>query len=185
MMKDRKLGIDLDGVIAEIGTPLGKKLGVPKDHINEYELSSYGVASEDLPNILDYDFYMSLEPEKNCVEVMGWLKKRDNYLHIITARNKYIDSEHTLEWLKAHKIPFHRFTQVTGSNDKIPIVKSEGLDYLIDDRFETCQEFAKRRLRTILFEQPWNYYHMRTTTREYQYIIRAVNWEYIKEFIRR
>lgn len=175
-----RIGIDICGVIADIGPSLEKILSkrqgrqVKKEEIITYNLKHMGVESHEYKDIFNKDFYTNLKPIKDAIDIINCLYDK-NYISLITSRNQYSEvMKDTFDWLIDNGILFDNLIQ---SDNKVEPMKSEELDFLIDDHFGTCYNLAKNKINSYLFEQPWNKYSTFSDDLEFKHIKRAKNWK--------
>lgn len=188
-MKSRKqkgIGIDLDGVIADTGKGLTTILSNINDrHIDVSEIINYDLELLGLPKyshkkFFNKEFYMNLKLIKDSREVINCLYE-DNFVVLATARDHYPEvMDDTFDWLIDHGFLFDGLVQ---SRNKVGPMKHYELDYLIEDNFDTCCELAKEGMDSILFEQPWNKYVSFGRDIEYKHIKRLKNWKAIAHFV--
>lgn len=178
----KRIGIDIDGVITDIGSGLEKLLSqrlnrvVKKDEITNYDLKHMGVDSSELNKIFNHEFYKNLPVIENTREILYCLYD-NNYISLITARDQYPEvMKDTFDWLIDNGILFDNLTQ---SANKIEVIKKENLDFLIDDYYVTCKNLANNGVDSLLFGQPWNRGVEKTSTSEYKHIKRVKNWKHI------
>ena len=173
----KRIGIDLDGVVSDIGPDLAKVLSkINKKIISPYEIISYkldyfGLPSYEIKKVLNKDFYMNLKPIKGASQTICCLYD-ENYIEFITSRPKDLMPD-TLYWLISNGFLFDNL--VNAKNKVIPM-KEHNLDFLIDDCFEKCNQLAKAGLDSFLFEQPWNKYYKRDEL-GLKHIKRVKNWK--------
>ncbi len=69
---------------------------------------------------------------------------------IITARRPSSRPQ-TLEWLRAHKLPFDELHLTDEKSDVV-----QGLAFAVDDHPEHVQDYVKQGIQVFLMDQPWN-----------------------------
>ncbi|MBI4152127.1 hypothetical protein HY495_00315 [Candidatus Woesearchaeota archaeon] len=167
-----RLGIDLDGVLAEfIDSFLDFEnqrygLTLTKNDVHNYDLTTIlGVNPQQL--IQEFSYFYSTSGFYHLLPVTGAQSAteelaKDHQLYVITSRPPEIHHA-TEEWLGEH-FPA-RFTSVHFSLDYLPQAKSErkedicrdlGIDVMIDDSIKYLKHCAPYVKKTFLFDQPWN-----------------------------
>lgn len=72
----------------------------------------------------------------------------------ITSRP--IESDVTERWLKYHGFPKRPVITVPSNTSKVEVFKKSGANILIDDKYETFDEFSRNNLCCFLFDAPHN-----------------------------
>jgi len=157
-----KIGIDIDGVIADfVGAFLPKlnticrcgfediihydfKENIPVDE-TEYEQ----LWQEEVSNGRIYDRLVPVEGAKVALE---HLSEKHNILLISTR--KRVLKEMTLKWLRDNEIPFHELHLVENRKEKIAMMSD--CDIVIEDDLEVARMVQQRGVRILLFDYPWN-----------------------------
>lgn len=180
-MEGRKVGIDVDDVIADCAAPylrafaewFGLDLGeaplgwhlldgfneIPKEDKEEFRIRLYGGP-----------FFSQLEPYPDCAEAIRLLAGAGHDLHFITARSERRRGV-TEEWLARHGLlPFARGVHLRPTGDFVPrsydasqsaefkVAKALelGLDAFCEDDPLISRRLAEAGLRVLLFDRPWN-----------------------------
>ena len=182
----RGLGIDIDGVISNIGKELSKILSgingekIKHSDIITYDLKLWGLPQYTHKKFFNKKFYHNLEPIKDSREVVNCLYE-DNQVVLITARDQYPKvMEDTYEWLVDNGFLFDDLIQ---SRNKTGPMKHYGLVFLIDDYHGNCFDLAKEGHDSMLFEQPWNKYLSFSTELEHKHIKRVKNWKDVSKYL--
>ena len=180
------IGIDIDGVITDIGRGLSKILSeinntkINVEDIITYSLELWGMPKYSHKKFFNKDFYHNLEPIENSREVVNCLYE-DNYVALITARDQYPKvMEDTFEWLTDNGFLFDKLIQ---SRNKVGPMKHYKLDFLIDDYHGNCFDLAKEGMNSILFEQPWNKYISFGSDIEYKHIKKVKDWKDVTKYL--
>jgi len=162
------IGFDIDGVVADTTEAfiriLGEKYGIKgiKDtDITEFDVSKCldiapGIIEEAFNLLLDCPIEADLKAMPDAVAVLTEMG-RQAPLTFITARP---NREPIAAWLKDILGP-HTFKRVNliamGDHDgKSDYIRRLGLQYFIDDRYQTCMTLNQRGLTPFVFSQPWN-----------------------------
>lgn len=177
-----KLGIDVDGVLADFNSRFiervirvtGRDLFPPRP----FEIPTwnypevYGYTSAEIAAVwegikTDGVFWTSLPPYPNTVPAMAFLERRITYgddVYFITARPGVGAKRQTERWLNA-RWPhiLNPVSTVLITPHKGLAAQTLGLDIYIDDRWENCLETATMHwkgqpptCRTFLMNRPWN-----------------------------
>lgn len=149
-MKKYKIGLDIDGVLADFN--MAWHILYPDvdprptmwcfdDRIDER------FDKMEKENTLD-DFYLNIgrliEPEDILIEI-------DCY---ITSRP--VSSEVSQMWLKKNGFPEKPVFSVGLENSKVGVAKKCKLDFFVDDKFENFVELNENGITTYLFDASWN-----------------------------
>lgn len=183
-----KAGIDLDGVIADLMTPLLKEVnkrfyhneGALKNPLKYEDITSYHFADcvpvdiEDLRVIWENPEFIWNQP------LLPWAKWGVNRLrdfgyeiYIITARKSHFKSI-TLSWLIKNDIYYDDI--VTGKwEEKQSYIERNNLDIFIDDRTSYVLDATEFCKRVYLMDTPYNRYTI-TPDESKSNIIRVNNW---------
>jgi hypothetical protein len=125
-----KVGLDVDGVLANFYLTTCNKYGAPYEKVTKWEVP---VIETNLSEIIeDKDFWDDLivlnHPEKLTFDF-------DYYITAIP--NNMLDSR--IEWLEKHGFPKK---PVIVAEDKLTVCRELGVKVLIDDKPSTLQEFS-------------------------------------------
>jgi uncharacterized protein len=167
MIDPRKIGFDIDGVVAntmqlflDILLNVYGINHVTLDHIDQYDLKACldidpQIISAINQSINDGSHTGRLEPMDGAA---GVLKRLSAYgpIRMVTARpcsvpiEPWVAQEFSLNGYPA------RITATGGFDNKADVLKSENIAYFVEDRLETCFLLQDRDITPILFAQPWN-----------------------------
>jgi uncharacterized HAD superfamily protein len=190
-----KIGIDIDGVIAELIDALHLW------HDKEYNFSrlvhertDFSLAyqlncsqEESLKRLFEFfktEDFKKVLPVKDSIEAINNLAK-NHELHVITARSKRVEEE-TLRWLNEHfSLDNFEKIHISGHDDGHNLKKSKGenclelgIELMIEDCLAYAKEIASKGVKVLLFDRPWN-----PTETLPDNIIRVKSWEEIVEYI--
>ncbi|WP_070327017.1 hypothetical protein [Exiguobacterium aurantiacum] len=159
------IGIDLDGTVTDPQSCfhyMNDMLGYAIDYhqATEYELHTY-------TNMTQHDFwtfmiehgheeaiYRRSLPHSEVNEVL-WHIRKTHQLHYVTARSEAVRSV-TEDWIKQHELPLDSLI-MTGSHDKVGVVKDLALDLFMEDRYENAISIHEQTLiPVLLFDAPYN-----------------------------
>ena len=192
-----RIGIDIDDTIVVTvnsmikyadkydTTVLGREghnnnLGLIKNRYYLKEL--YGWTVEEKFGFFNMYYKNVLEecvPMQNASEVIKKLKELGHEIYFITARLRDISGcnteEITKETLKKADIPYDKL--IINAQDKIAVSKENNIDFFIEDSYDTCQEFSKINIPSILMTTKMN------SNIQEENIKRVSNWNEIYEEI--
>jgi len=180
-----KLGVDLDGVIADTDAVFRKYIkeitGVSstRDMITSYFYEEcLHISKEDVEKV-----YKVMQSDSGWKElpVLAGAKETLNDLaksyeiFIITARPVESKAQ-TEDFLKKHGIPVKEIYFINGTQRKLDIIK--GLPFevsaFIEDRLDFAAEIARSGINTYLMDYPWN-----RTAEKIPNLYRVLNWKQI------
>lgn len=163
MNKKFRLGLDIDGTVT-CPTALVPYLQRSFDSNFKYE----DITEYDLSNVLklpeaeiyqwfkenEHEMYAKSPVHKDADIVLNqWA----NHYHLIfiSARHDYL-KEVTLEWFKAHHVPFHHI-ELTGSHEKIETARKLKVDAFFEDKLDNAIEIHNAiNIPVFLFDTPYN-----------------------------
>ncbi len=164
-MPEGKLGIDVDGVLADtvpsVLERMEEKYG-PHDDTKE-DVTEWGhsvnVDGKDIllgPEIVEGHeverHLKSIEPKRGAKDGLRTLRERGYEVIIVTNRPSNDDTvEWTKGWLDENGLPYDEFHS-TADTTKTAV----GVDVLIDDHDRNVVEFLEDGRPAVLFDQPWN-----------------------------
>jgi hypothetical protein len=139
--------LDIDEVIADFVGALRKKFPDQITHTpvywHDYVLGQW---FEEIK--IDRDFWMSIEPKINPLELPF-----EPHCYI-TSRT--IDTETTVQWLRKIGFPEAPVFTVGHGVSKVEAAKVSGIDIFVDDRYENFVELNAAGICTYLFDAPHN-----------------------------
>lgn len=183
-----KLGIDIDGVLADHVTHLLNhlnrdrcgKLDIEREDISQWNINICGKDFRSLfeEYLKNDDFILKMPVIEGSIEAVKALSSH-YMIFIITNRPTY-SAKVTYKWLKKNRIEFHSL--LVGRNINRAYV---GIDILIDDNPYAVMEFASRKKLSILYSQPWNKILPKTMDNNMKNIVRCETWREIINVLRR
>lgn len=159
------IGIDIDGTVTDPQSCfhyMNDTLGYAIDYhqATEYELHTYtDMTQHDFWDFMiqhghEEAIYRSSQPHTE-VNVALWKMRQSHHLHYVTARSEIVRSV-TEEWIKQHELPLDSLI-MTGSHDKIGVVKELALDLFMEDRYENAISIHEETsIPVLLFDAPYN-----------------------------
>lgn len=176
------IGIDLDNTVLDATSAhlhyYNKASGRALTHadVNDfylYRMYGWNEAERDaVYNQYGHDIHWNSAPLPQAVEILQQLFNR-HHLSIITARPLRFHDV-TVEWLKHHKIDYHRITLV---ENKLQECIDSQVDVLIDDGPHYAEQFALANKPVILYDQPYN------LSVANDFVFRASNWAEVQKHI--
>jgi len=164
-MPEGKLGIDVDGVLANtvpsVLERMEKKYG-PHDDTKE-DVTEWGhrvsIDGEDIPlgpEIVEGHrierHLKSIEPKRGAKDGLRTLRGMGYEIIIVTNRPSSEDTvEWTKSWLDENGLPYDEFRSTADTSKTVV-----GVDVLIDDHDRNVVEFLEDGRPAVLFDQPWN-----------------------------
>ena len=176
-----KIGIDIDGVIADfVGSFLPKLNKICDCKFHE-------IVSHDFKNNVSVDetaykrlwkeevgkckIYEALLPIKGAKEGLAYIA--DNHeIKIISSRGEN-SRQITENWLNKNNIPFSSLELVQNKRQKVLLMMN--CDLIIEDELEIARMLDSLGKQVILFEYPW--------TKECEKTKRVKNWDEVMKLI--
>jgi hypothetical protein len=161
------VAFDIDGVVANtmglfIDIVREKyNISIQYEQITQYDLTQcldieFKVVWDTLQQIMEGTHKQPLEPINQAPEILQKLAQKAEKLLFVTARP---DFKALMPWfLDTLKLPEERFKIVATGNfkRKVDVLREHNIQYLVDDRMETCRLLDEQGLKPIVFRQPWN-----------------------------
>lgn len=169
----KKIGLDLDSVLAEIVGPLNKfhnkhyKTNYSFENYSDYRLYKIWkcLPEESMKRV--YDFYNS--PDFDYIEMVAGAKEAVDYLSgkyelvVITSRPNFTEKR-TDQWVKRNfpgKISMIYHTNQFSSPKEKKKLKSEicidlNIKTLVDDNLDFALDCALKDIKVFLMDNPWN-----------------------------
>jgi len=149
-MKKQKIGLDIDGVLADFMWSWHKLHPEIPSEPDSYDfdknikqrLTDMGIAGT-----LD-DFYLSItpliEPEDIPFEVTCYVTSRP------------VSSDVSAKWLQKCGFPDRPVFTVPMGTSKVDVMKAAGVEIFIDDYYENFIDLNNKGILTYLYSAPWN-----------------------------
>lgn len=159
-----KIGIDLDGTVTDPRSCFDylNTLGYSIDfsQATEYELHTYTSMSQD-----EFWSFMVREGHEEAiyrhsrlhgdVHPILWDLTHTHDIHYVTARSEASRTVTEL-WLQEQQLPLSPLI-MTGSHDKVNVVKALQLELFLEDRYENALSIHEETdVPVILFDAPYN-----------------------------
>ena len=161
-----KLGIDIDGVLAEFNTAFKKFFPrIPDDFVPDVWdwPKKYGATDEEIEEAWDIlrdssDFWRRLSPYPEMAEqskVINDLSADGHEIYFITAREGWCAKFETETWLRRHGIAFPTVILSSSGYRKGDICSALDLHAMLDDSLDNVRVISNV-CRTYLLDRPWN-----------------------------
>ena len=158
-----RLGIDIDGVLADVLTTWVKELNQyfnqskRREDIFAYKFEEvYDVPWEEMDKFFRTNQQLllcNLAPIEKAQETLVTLSKQHE-IYLITARPEEYKIL-TQGWLDCHKIPYNKII-FTDFQDKADYCKTNNIDLFIEDSLENAVSISKCGIPVLLFDAPYN-----------------------------
>ncbi|MCC5893152.1 MAG: hypothetical protein JJU47_11095 [Exiguobacterium sp.] len=126
----------------------------------EYELHTYtNMTQHDFWKFMiehghEEEIYRRSLPHTEVSDVL-WRMRESHRLHYVTARSEAVRSV-TEDWIKQQTLPLDSLI-MTGSHDKVGVVKELSLDLFMEDRYENAISIHEQTtIPVLLFDAPYN-----------------------------
>jgi len=167
-----KIGIDLDGVLAELLSAIIEYHNVTyKTELAQKQFKSHGFwktwggtrdeAIQKLRDFYQTNYFKNIKPVSGAIKALSNLKQ-NNDLFVITARPNEIIKD-TKKWLNQYYPNFFSGTYFANhcpqSGSEIPksqICDELEIEVMIEDSIENALDCAGLKRRVLLFDRPWN-----------------------------
>jgi hypothetical protein len=148
-MKRRKIGLDIDGVLADFSGHIVAKVGLPDHKATHWNDPIIREAYDSIRG--DKEFWSTI-PVLNSPTTIPF----EPHCYI-TARS--IDPEVTQSWLDNNGFPKAKLYCVGHGESKIEVAKSSGIDTYVDDNFDNFLDLTGAGILCYLFDAPYNQWY--------------------------
>ena len=165
-----KIGVDIDHTLTDIKSEisiamfdyaksLGKKVGDKPFYIEDVKDDGriyqeyYDFTYEELMyfmSVIQEQIFNNATPRKGAREALEKLRKENDKIYIVTARDTEFHKDPYLlseAWLKSNNIPYDKL--IVNVRNKIPVCVREKLNVFIDDKLSNCVAISKVGIKTI------------------------------------
>lgn len=164
-MADARLGIDMDGVLANTVPSVLERIereygphGATKEDVTEWSHSveaggkEIHLGTEILEGHKRKDDLMSIEPKRGAKDGLRALRDMGYELVVVTDRPSNEDTVGWSKgWLRKNGLPYDKFHSTAETRKT-----SVGVDVLVDDHHTNVADFLEDGRPAVLFDQPWN-----------------------------
>lgn len=162
--KYNRIGIDLDGVIADFTgytLPILNKfynVNLKRDDITHYNYEKVlGVSKKEMmkfwEEVKNKHVLRHLKTIEGALEALSLFK--DRKIYFFSMRPEYYEDD-TIAWLKDNNIDYCKLH--IGQEDKSIAALKEEIDIFIEDNLLQAIMVSEAGIETLLFNQPWNHY---------------------------
>lgn len=141
-----KIGIDIDGVLADFDSHLFGMSNLDPHTIHHWEDP---IVNENFNKLKDNPYFWKTLPVLNKPETISFTISA-----YITARS--IDKSITQEWLNTNGFPTAPLYSIGKGQSKVQTAKDAGIELFIDDRFENFMELNNAGIFCYLFDSSHN-----------------------------
>lgn len=153
-MGNRKVAIDMDGVLADFEGEFCKEFGYDRRELVSLE-SRYPEHARKIVEFINDGFvYKRLKPIQLGLDIVNYLNEMYFDVLIVTARPTHTDYV-SRDWLERRGVNFMSFCQDSHKTGRIATLKPL---LAIDDLFSVHMSLLKHNIPTIIVAQPWNNY---------------------------
>lgn len=158
------IGVDLDGVLADLAEGVIKKLNslfsirVTREHITSHNIEEcLGVSGDQVRAIFSSeDIFVNLAPVSGAKEAIQRLRERGWYVHIVTDRFSHEnDWSVSRDWLTNNGFRWEHLDLVR-AREKPAYARIHGIRYFIEDNVDTARALASVCERVFLINEPYN-----------------------------
>lgn len=151
------IGVDIDGVIADIATSLEKELSSRNYYNYNYTDWLCTVHHCDLSDEIFGDslFWKNLKPfQESWHQINHWWSQGHD-IHLVTARRSDVSIGVLEEWLDSWKISYNRL-HIAKMNSKSKILHDLKIDFMIEDNPHEALLIQKAGMRCFLMKSWYN-----------------------------
>ncbi|MBI3271556.1 MAG: hypothetical protein HYZ53_21375 [Planctomycetes bacterium] len=164
MSQKKKIGVDLDGVLAETAESFlrimqelhGRR--IPIDALRGYDMEEWtGLTTAQVDHIFhETEIFDRAEPMRGAVDGLAALRRGGWEVHIVTYRGwKASLPGLTREWLARHGLAYDAL-EFTNTADKSRYARTHGLPVFVEDNWHSIEALAQACERVILVDWPYN-----------------------------
>jgi len=175
-----KIGVDIDGVIADFVTAFRKLVEKRYDvSLSENDIYAHdlflvlGVPEQEAKELIRETLVTKLKLVPNAKKSLAYLS-RYHKIFVITARPKDL-LEQTRKWLKSNGISYH---EIVHQNEGEKHGSKLKLDVIIEDNLTEAIRWKGKAKNVLVFDHPWN-----KSLNVRRLITRVRSWEDIVRFI--
>lgn len=143
---NRKIGLDIDGVLADFNQSFIEYIGTANEPNHWYY--DYKAVDSKLWDILkdDLDFWLNLKSYS--------LGQDLPFEPVVYVTSRPIPSEVSMKWIESNHFPCSPVETVNGN--KVEILKKYDIDIFVDDKYSNFLELNEAGICTYLLDRPWN-----------------------------
>lgn len=159
------IACDIDGVIADILTPLAARINkefghdIPLKHLEKFDLGDtlkqYGIKSTWLFKVFKDDwFWTEALPYQNNIDVLNQWRSDGHSIYLLTARSSSTGMQ-TSAWLKKCNVNYSRL-EFLQSMKKYEFMLEKDIPVIFEDRFFEANKCASYGLRSFVVRRSYN-----------------------------
>ena len=142
---DKRVALDIDGVLADFNTSVKKKFNIKNDpHAWYYSYSFNKELWKELK--ADKNFWLNIPPYFDGSELP--------FEPVCYVTHRSVPKEWCEEWLEKNNFPCVPVHVVNGT--KVKVLKDLDIDIFVDDKYLNFTELNKEGIFTYLLDRPWN-----------------------------
>ncbi len=163
------IGVDIDGVIAD-SEPTYRRtinrlfnLDLKKEDVTSYKYEECAGLTDEQMHLFWKTFYreggwLKIKPIKGARKFLAKLKKEKHRIVIVTSRPREHIKKETHQWLKENGMPYSEliFLENHRSKHQAALLRGHRFDYFIEDYYECALDLARRGVKVLLLDYPWN-----------------------------
>lgn len=157
-----KIGVDLDGVLADTTEEIKKALSkdfdidIERPFVDLYELEAFGVTKHWIDRTFDNEWFWAraLPYQENIDAVKDWYEG-GHEIHLLTGRPPQALSLVTRGWVKKMGVPHHELS-FEQTMHKIDYLIRKEIPVMFEDRFFEANKIGAFGKRSFIVKRPWN-----------------------------
>ena len=144
-----KIGLDIDGPIADFAAGFAKEIGLPEHVPHSW---NDPVTRLHFPLIMNrVDFWLNLPLNKDLIEAPM------PFCPVAYITSRPIDIKFTKQYLfDKHQLPYATVIDVGLNKSKVDACKATGVEIFVDDRYENYEELNRNGIYCMLYTRPHN-----------------------------
>jgi len=181
----KRIGVDLDGVLADLAEGVVRKanseygLGVSKEDITSHDIAQCLRMSHDQVKSIfaSDDIFVDLNPVSGSKRAIKLLHKKGWIIHVITDRFWH-ENDWSLSraWLKSHAFHWNHLNLVRASQ-KAEYASAHEIQYFVEDNLDTARALGTVCEKVFLLDELYNKGDIPDN------VIRISNWKQIVSFL--
>lgn len=142
---NKRVALDIDGVIADFNKSVKAKFGIENDpHAWYYSYTFDKELWKELKQ--DKDFWVNIEPYFDGSELP--------FEPVCYVTHRSVPKEWCEEWLEKNNFPCVPVHVVNGT--KVKVLQDADVDIFVEDKYDNFKELNNKGIFTYLLDRPWN-----------------------------